>query len=165
MSRLFVAVWPPDEVLDAVDALHRPVEAGGRWTRRDQWHVTLRFLGPADADSVTAALADLRHEPVDAVVGPEVGLLGKGVVQVPVAGLDTLAEAVVALTADVGRPPEDRPFFGHLTLARMAGEPPAGVLGQPLSASFSVDSVALVTSELGGNAARYTTEARFPLVG
>ncbi len=132
MSRLFVAVWPPDEVLDGVAALHRPVEGGGRWTRRDQWHVTLRFLGPADEDEVSAALAGLRHEPVEAVVGPEVGLLGEGVVQLPVAGLDTLAEAVVALTAGVGRPPEDRPFFGHLTLARMAGEPPAGRPGSGL---------------------------------
>lgn len=165
MSRLFVAVWPPAEVLDAVEALHRPAEAGGRWTRRDQWHVTLRFLGPADADEVSAALAGLGHEPVEAVLGPEVGRLGEGVVQVPVAGLDGLAKAVVSLTAGVGRPPEDRPFIGHLTLARMVGEPPAGVLGQALSATFPVDSVALVTSELGGDAARYTTVATFPLSG
>jgi 2'-5' RNA ligase len=165
VSRLFVAVWPPEEVLDAVEALHRPVGAGGRWTRRDQWHVTLRFLGPADVDAVAAALAGLRHSPVDAVVGPEVGLLGEGVVQLPVAGLDSLAAAVVSLTAGAGRPPDDRPFFGHLTLARIAGEPPAEVLGQALSATFPVDLVALVTSELGGNAARYTTVARFPLSG
>lgn len=165
MSRLFVAVWPPHEVLDAVEALHRPVDAGGRWTRRDQWHVTLRFLGPADPDEVAAALTAIRHDPVEAVVGPEVGLLGEGVVQLPVAGLDSLAESVVSLTAGQGRPPEDRPFFGHLTLARMAGEPPAGVLGQALSASFPVDSLALVTSELGGNAARYTTVATFPFSG
>ena len=165
MSRLFVAVWPPDAVLDAVEGLHRPVEAGGRWTRRDQWHVTLRFLGPAEPDEVASALTALRHAPVEAVVGPDVGLLGEGVVQLPVAGLDRLAESVVTLTAGLGRPPEDRPFFGHLTLARMAGDPPAGVLGQELSATFPVESVALVTSELGGNAARYTTVAAFPLSG
>ena len=165
MSRLFVAVWPPGEVLDVVEALHRPVEAGGRWTRRDQWHVTLRFLGPAEVDAVCSALDGLRHEPVEAVVGPEVGVLGQGVVQLPVAGLDSLASAVVSLTAAVGRPPEDRPFFGHLTLARMAGAPPAGVLGQAFTASFAVTSVALVASELGGNAARYMTVATFPLSG
>ncbi len=33
------------------------------------------------------------------------------------------------------------------------------------SASFPVDSLALVTSELGGNAARYTTVATFPFSG
>lgn len=165
MTRLFIAVWPPDEVLDAVEALHRPVEAGGRWTRRDQWHVTLRFLGPADVDEVSSALAGLHHEPVEAVVGPEVGMLGEGVVQLPVAGLETLAGAVVALTGGRGRSPEDRPFFGHLTLARMAGEPPSGVLGQACAASFPVDRIAMVDSTLGGNAARYTTVATFPLSG
>lgn len=165
MSRLFVAAWPPDDVLDAVEALYRPVDAGGRWTRRDQWHVTLRFLGPADGDEVATVLGGLRHPPASAVVGPAVGLLGEGVVQLPVAGLDGLAAAVVSVTAGLGRPPEDRPFFGHLTLARMTGEPPAGVLGQPLSATFPVDSVSLVRSESGGDVARYPTVATFPLSG
>ena len=121
-DRRFVAVWPPEGVLDAVEALHRPVEAGGRWTRRDQWHVTLRFLG------------DVAVEPVVARLGPAVDRLGRGVVQIPVAGLDELADDVVARTADLGRPPEDWPFVGHLTLARIAGRPPRDVLGQPIAA-------------------------------
>ncbi len=165
MNRLFVAVWPPDEVLDAVEGLYRPVDAGGRWTRRDQWHVTLRFLGSADVDEVSAALRALRHAPVEAVVGPAVAMLGDGVVQLPVVGLETLADAVVSATEGLGRPPEARSFFGHLTLARVAGEPVDGVLGQSFSASFPVDEVALVSRELGGNAARYTTVASFPLSG
>ncbi len=165
MNRLFVAVWPPAEVLDAVEGLYRPVAAGGRWTRRDQWHVTLRFLGSADVDEVAAAVGVLGHAPVEAVVGPAVAMLGEGVVQLPVVGLETLADAVVSATVGVGRPPEARPFFGHLTLARVAGEPPEGVLGQPLSASFPVDEVALVGSGLGGTAARYTTLASFSLSG
>ena len=165
MNRLFVAVWLPDEVLDGVGGLYRPVDAGGRWTRRDQWHVTLRFLGSADVGEVSAALRALRHAPVEAVVGPAVAMLGEGVVQLPVIGLETLADAVASATAGLGRPPEARSFFGHLTLARVAGEPPEGVLGQPLSASFPVDEVALVSSELGGTAARYTTLASFSLSG
>ena len=32
MARLFVAVWPPDDVLDAVAALERPAQDGLRWT-------------------------------------------------------------------------------------------------------------------------------------
>jgi RNA 2',3'-cyclic 3'-phosphodiesterase len=165
VSRLFVAVWPPAEVLDGVEALFRPVEAGGRWTRRDQWHVTLRFLGSADIDEVTSALAGVRHPPVEAVVGPATELLGEGVLHLPVAGLGSLADGVVAATRDLGRPPESRPFLGHLTLARMAGEPPEGVVGQAFSASFPVDAVHLVSSSLGGNAARYVTVATVPLTG
>ncbi|HEY5886838.1 MAG TPA: RNA 2',3'-cyclic phosphodiesterase [Acidimicrobiales bacterium] len=163
MSRLFVAVWPPPEVLDGIEALHRPVDDGGRWTRRDQWHVTLRFLGSADVDEVRSVLAGVRHSPVEAVVGPATELLGEGVLHLPVAGLGSLADGVVAATRDLGRPPEGRRFLGHLTLARMAGEPPEGVLGQPFTARFAVDAFHLVSSSLGGNAARYETVATFPL--
>jgi RNA 2',3'-cyclic 3'-phosphodiesterase len=165
VSRLFLAVWPPAEVLDGIEALHRPVDDGGRWTRRDQWHVTLRFLGSADIDEVMRALAGVRHPPVKAVVGPATELLGEGVLHLPVAGLDSLAEGVVAATRDLGRPPEVRPFLGHLTLARMAGEPPEGVLGQAFSARFAVGAVHLVSSSLGGDAARYETVATVPLTG
>jgi 2'-5' RNA ligase len=56
--RLFVAVRPPDDILDAVAALPRPTHPGVRWTARDQWHVTLRFLGEVeDPTPVAAALA------------------------------------------------------------------------------------------------------------
>jgi 2'-5' RNA ligase len=162
-DRRFVGVWPPTAVLDLVESLHRPVGAGGRWTRRDQWHVTLRFLGGAPLDEVVAALDGVGSGPVTAHLGPSVGLLGQGVLQVPVAGLDALAEDVVRRTAGLGRPPEDRPFVGHLTLARFAGAPPDGVLGQPIDASWTVDSIAVVASHLGGEAARYETEATIPL--
>ena len=54
-ARLFVAVWPPPEVLDVLAALPRTERPGVRWTTRDQWHVTLRFLGMADpAEAVEA---------------------------------------------------------------------------------------------------------------
>ena len=53
--RLFVAVWPPPEVLDLVAEMDRPALAGVRWTTRDQWHVTLRFLGRMDGIEAAAA--------------------------------------------------------------------------------------------------------------
>jgi 2'-5' RNA ligase len=162
-DRRFVAVWPPEEVLDAVEALHRPVDLGGRWTRRDQWHVTLRFLGDVPLAEVVHALAGVGDGPVEARLGPGVARLGRGVIQVPVDGLDGLADDVVARTASLGRPPEDRPFVGHLTLARLAGKPPPGVLRQPIEATWTVAEVAVVASHLGGNAARYETEATIGL--
>ena len=58
----------PAEVLDQIGASPRVYLPGVRWTTRDQWHVTLRFLGSADVDAVTAALRGLRHPPVEAVV-------------------------------------------------------------------------------------------------
>ena len=162
-DRRFVAVWPPPEVLDAVEALHRPTERGGRWTRRDQWHVTLRFLGDVPLADVVAALDGVGDGPVEARLGPAVARLGRGVIQVPGDGLAALAQDVVDRTNDLGRPPDDRPFHGHLTLARIAGTPPPDVLRQPISATWTVDEVAVVASHLGGTAARYETEATIRL--
>jgi RNA 2',3'-cyclic 3'-phosphodiesterase len=162
-DRRFVAVWPPADVLDEVEALYRPVDEGGRWTRRDQWHVTLRFLGDVPLDSVVEALDGVGSGLVAVRLGPAVDLLGRGVLEIPVSGLEELAAEVVARTALLGRPPEDRPFVGHLTLARLAGRSPAGVLGQPIAAEWTVASIAVVSSHLGGTAARYETEATLPL--
>jgi 2'-5' RNA ligase len=50
--RLFVAVWPPNDVVDVLADLPRPDVAGVRWTTQGQWHVTLRFLGQVAADDV-----------------------------------------------------------------------------------------------------------------
>ena len=108
-------------------------------------------------------MGGLDHAAVEAVVGDEVSMLGESVVQLPVLGLESLAAAVMGVTVELGRRPDVGPFAGHLTLARVAGEPPPGVLGQPFTAAFTVDAVHLVSSELGGDAARYATVASFPL--
>ncbi|MDQ2827353.1 MAG: RNA 2',3'-cyclic phosphodiesterase, partial [Actinomycetota bacterium] len=45
-------------MLDRLSALDRPVVSGLRWATREQWHVTLRFLGAVgDLGPVRAALA------------------------------------------------------------------------------------------------------------
>ncbi len=167
--RLFVAVWPPADVLDAIEALDRPARQGVRWTGRDQWHVTLRFLGRVDdVDSVTGPLAGVCSlaAPV-AVAGPLTGLLGSSIVMLPVSGLDDLAAAVVALTASVGEPPPSRPFTGHLTLARARDRSRrvkvADLAGAALSAAWPVSEVTLVASDLHPSGARYEVVGRFPL--
>jgi 2'-5' RNA ligase len=158
--RLFVAILPPDPVLDAVAGLRRPERPGVRWTTRAQWHVTLRFLGEVpDPGPVIAALDGARLAPCEARLGPAVAGLGREVVMVPVDGLDVLADAVVTATAGLGRPPEDRPFTGHLTLARVRRGAPRGarrgVVGEAIEARFPVTDVRLVRSHLGRDGARY----------
>jgi RNA 2',3'-cyclic 3'-phosphodiesterase len=164
--RLFVAVVPPDDVLDRLASLRRPARPGVRWTRREQWHVTLRFLGEVDEAAVPAVVAALDAAPLDAappaaappaaappaaaVLGPRVAALGRRVVQIPVAGLDDLAAAVTAATATVGRPPEPRPFQGHVTLARVARGGLRDLVGEPVAATFPVVDVRLVHSRPGG---------------
>jgi 2'-5' RNA ligase len=168
VARCFLAVWPSDSVLDTIAALPRPDEAGVRYTRRDQWHVTLRFLGDCDPEEVVEAMAGFdgselqQPEPV-ATLGPQVARLGRFVVVVPVAGLDELAGEVRWRTAEVGEPPDPRPFAGHITVARLKRRPACGIAGTPVVASFPVTSVALVTSDLDPAGATYTTHTEFPL--
>jgi 2'-5' RNA ligase len=154
--RLFVAVWPPEDVVDQVGALARPDVAGLRWTTPDQWHVTLVFLGERDLDATTEAFraASLPPGPVTATLGPATGRFGRRIVHLPVAGLDDVAASVrAALPGE-----DDQPFRGHLTLARARdrrGVDLYAVVGVPLSTSFPVTEVTLVASQLGRGPARY----------
>jgi 2'-5' RNA ligase len=164
VARLFVAVVPPDEVLDRVAALRRPDVSGLRWTTRDQWHVTLRFLGQVDdADAATRVLEQMALSRCEARLGPEVGRFGRQILHVPVAGLGELAAAVVGATAAIGEPPEDRAFNGHVTLARTGSRRSVdlrALTGEPVDGVWSVDEVELVESHLHRRGARYETIAR-----
>lgn len=157
--RLFVAVWPAPEVVDLLRSVDRPHRKGVRWTDERQWHVTLRFLGEADPDAVAAAVAPALAGigPRDAVLGPVTRRLGPSVLMAPVSGLDDLADALPF--------PADKPFVGHLTLARAGrrSSVPAALAGAPVSAGWRVDSVSLVRSTLGRGGSVYDDVAVFPL--
>jgi len=163
--RLFVAVPLPDEVLDLLASLARPDVSGVRWTTRDQWHVTARFLGAVDdVQPVVDALAGARPAPARAVLGPAVTRLNPRILSVPVAGLDGLAERVVKATKQLGEPPESRRFRGHVTLARGRGGADLRPLaGEPLAAEWEVEGFVLVESALHPHGARYSVVERFPL--
>ncbi len=156
-ARLFVAVWPADAVLDALESLHRPEATGVRWTTREQWHVTLHFLGTCDPDEAWHALTTLRVDVATAWLGPRARHLSATVLVLPVGGLDGLAAAVTAALAGVGAAPDDRAFHGHLTLARSRRGTAAMPKDIALSASWPVTSVALVASASHPNGARYST--------
>jgi 2'-5' RNA ligase len=72
---------------------------------------------------------------------------------------------VAAVTAGVGEPPEDRPFFGHITLCRFRDEPPPGAVGAAASTTFPVDEVALVRSRTLPGGAVHDVLERFVLAG
>ena len=163
MARLFIAAHLPDDVLDLVEALARPDEAGVRYTTRGQWHVTLRFFGDADIAEATAALSTIEHEPVDVVLGPAVSKLGRFVVVIPVAGLDDLAAVVDAATGHVGEPPDPRPFNGHVTVARLKRRGACRIAGEPISARWTVGAIDLVRSFTEPDGARYEVVATRPL--
>lgn len=156
MARLFVAAWPPAEVVEELEDIERPPRDGVRWTTPDQWHVTLRFLGEVSPPVAMAALEELTASEATADVGPALGRFGRGYLALPVRGLHDLAAAVVSATSTVGDPPDNRSFRGHLTLARLRPRANVGGLaGVPFSARFRVTEVALVHSELHPDGSRY----------
>jgi RNA 2',3'-cyclic 3'-phosphodiesterase len=153
--RLFVAVAPPDDVLDQVAALARPERPGVRWTTREQWHVTLRFLGEvAEPATVEAALRGTSLPSARMRIGPAVAALGRHVVMLPVDGLEELAAVVHAATAAVGEV-DHRPYRGHLTLARVKRGSTAALTGQGFDAEAPVEHVELLRSRLGPDGAQY----------
>lgn len=155
--RLFIALWPPADVLDALERVPRPETTGVRWTTRDQWHVTLRFLGDvelAEGEALLRSLAGL--PPRDVVLGPDTQRLGRAVLMAPVGGADDLGRAL----------DPDREFIGHLTLARSRRKHiPDELLGQPVAASWRATSVSLVRSTLRPEGAVYDDVATLPLSG
>ena len=159
MPRLFVATWPPDDVMAALAALPRPPLPGVRWTVLQRMHVTLRFFGDADEEAVVAALGTERFPSAGVCMGPGVERLGRGVLVVPARGLEDLAAMVASATGHVGRPPPDRPFAGHVTVARYRGKPPEDYAPQ-FEADFGATEIALVRSHPPGT---YTTVVTFAL--
>lgn len=155
MERLFVAAWPDPATTAALRRLPRPDQPGVRWVVAENWHVTLRFLGPCDRGDVSERLRAAHLPACRATLGPAVEWLGQQLV-VPVAGVDDLAAAVHAATSGIGNPPL-RPFRGHLTIARSRRAATSAVLGRPVSVAFDVDEIAVVRSELTSDGPRYTT--------
>jgi 2'-5' RNA ligase len=162
--RLFVAVWPPPEVVDVVARLERPSVDGVRWTSPSQWHVTLRFLGEVPDESVdavaswlTASCAPLTR--VEARLGAATGRFGRGVLHVPVDGLAPWASAVAGPVAGVGAAAPQGPFVGHLTLARARRTSVASLAGAPVPdgpRTWLATGISLVQSRLRAGGAKYS---------
>jgi 2'-5' RNA ligase len=177
--RLFVAVEIPDPVKDAVEEAFAPWRDAfpkARWAPRENWHVTLKFLGrtwPRLVDWVPEQTeAAARAEAPFAVRISGVGSFPSARTgRVLWAGFDDEA-AVVKLAAAVEGalveefPAEKRPFHPHLTVAR--SDPPVKLpstfAATPLlTQEWEVDNVVLFRSHLRRPAPLYEPLGRFPL--
>ena len=177
--RCFVAV-PIGEALrrDLAAAVEgwriRPDLAGLRWTEPQSWHVTLAFLGPIEASSVTGLTARLAdavepRAPVHLRTGGVGGFPSAARARVAWYGITDLDGALTALAADVRRAAgvETSEFRGHVTLARARRDPvdlrawlrdAEAALGE-----LAVDRVDLMRSHLGRGPARYEVLESFTL--
>lgn len=176
--RLFVAIDLPEPVREELIRISSGLP-GARWTRPEQLHLTLRFIGEVDGGQ----FADIRDELTGIAVAPfslQLDGLGlfppRGRPRVLWAGLDRsddlvrLRNQVESALARVGIARETRKFSPHITLARLKSTPPARVgrfleqHGLLASRPFSVDRFFLYSSQLGRNGALHTIEAEYSMV-
>lgn len=150
------------------------------WTRPENWHLTLKFLGettPETVEAVEASLAGVRTPAFALQAGgcgffpdirrPRVAWLGlvRGGPECA-----ALARAVEGAVAPLGFPPEGRPFAAHLTLGRIkesAGQDWAKV--QSLAGAVEwpevrLDRFVLWESRLHPGGPEYVALAEYPLV-
>lgn len=176
MHRLFIAIRPPEPVLDLlIDTMEGLPSL--RWQDVDQLHLTLRFIGEVDrplGEDLAAALAALHFERftiritgVGRFDHQRRGALWAGVE--PRDKLAALAAKVERVCVGIGLPPERRAFHPHITLARWgrgAGNSLDPFLARHAalhSEPFEVDRFILFESRLGREAASYEAIADYPL--
>jgi 2'-5' RNA ligase len=165
MPRLFVAIWPTEEVVRHVRALPRDSWRDVRWTPEENWHITLRFLGEELIESAIEVLTGVGLPASTAEVSSQIVHMGARSLIVPVAGVDALAGAVREATQGLGTDALDPRFRGHITVGRSVGQKP--IKGGPVGShhdvplAFDVHQVSLVTSVLTNHGAIYDSVATF----
>lgn len=178
--RLFLAVSVPADRsiwLAEATAGWRELWPGARWTKRDNQHVTLKFLGPTPPDllePVTAACltASKRHLPSPLRLGDAGVFPNERRARVLWVGLDDPSALLAGLAGDLdaaleplGFRSEARPYTAHLTLARFKTPVAIGDLpGLPEPPpAFTPTSIGLWRSHLSPRGADYERLAELPL--
>lgn len=158
----------------------RPLAPDVAWVGRDNFHLTLKFLGGVEAARLDAIGAALMRAVGGG--GPfEVALRGLGGFPSPTrprvlwvgveqgaAAMAALAGRVDASLAHLGFEPESRPFSAHVTLGRVRTPQRDRRLAEALGAGGAfgrqrVEHVSLMRSDLSPRGARYTELAAVPL--
>ena len=180
MPRLFVGIPVPPPCRDALAnlaaALGRRTGSAARWTRPENFHLTLQFLGQTPEEqvaSVADALAAVRFVPFVLQPGPLRCLPGWQRPRVlhldlarGAAECAALAESVCTAMDPFGYQ-RGKAFLPHLTLGRV--KRPEGVDWQALAAlvpgalpDFTVDRFALWESELTPEGPIYRAVREYP---
>jgi 2'-5' RNA ligase len=164
VTRAFVAIKPPEPVLDVVEEFVGSLDLRDtKRTTRAQWHITVQFLGNhADVDAVVAALDELETQ------SASIQLVGGGGVRTvvslgaePLVWLRALAGEVEGRLGPLGHEPEHRPYRPHLTLARGRRLPRLGE--EPVGEPWLVESVVVFESQTKPSGAVHIARAEIPL--
>lgn len=187
--RLFIAVDLPAEVRKVLADQQQQLKQAKavRWTRPEQIHLTLQFLGDVPVEAVDAIPRALQSA-VSVLPAFQFNLTGVGVFpnfkapRIVWAGITEGAEqvallyrAVITATRPLGFTPESRPFTPHLTIGRVQtwarlddyAQISAAIRNCPAhaAATVTVDHVTLFRSELKPSGPIYTPLAKIGLNG
>jgi len=183
--RLFVSVDLPDDFAEPVADLQAEfAEASGlSFTDPEQAHLTMKFLGDTDEDSLPDLERELEAAVDDADIDPftvrygglgvfptleYISVLWLGVED----GGDELTrphESIEARTTDLGFDPESHDFTPHVTLARMEHAGGKELVQElvaerdPTIGETRVDEIRLTESTLTEDGPVYSTVESFPL--
>lgn len=181
MVRLFVALELSPEVRETIAGLIRelkPLDASWKWTRAENLHVTLKFLGDVPTENlntIESSLRNVRFERSLTLRFPGLRFFPNErrprVLWVGIDGppdLPELATGIESALEAAGIARENRAFTPHLTLARSEDGRVSASLREALVKSSSREFGAvtasayhLIRSELKFTGAEYTTLASF----
>jgi RNA 2',3'-cyclic 3'-phosphodiesterase len=176
MPRLFTALEIPQSAALSLSLLRGGLP-GARWIDRENFHITLRFIGDVDhrtADELVNGLDRVQRTQFDlSLVGT--GLFGSKKPHSIWAGLQPCA-ALNALQADIervcqriGLPPEPRKFTPHVTLARLKNARVDDVVhymngrGNFSAGPFTVTRFVVMSSRDSVGGGPYVVEEAYPL--
>lgn len=178
MPRLFTGIEIPSGIAQALDMLRGGLP-GARWIDRENYHVTLRFIG--DVDDVAAreaayalgqirrAAFELHFEGLASFGGRKPRAVIASVAPQP-ALFDLQAEQE-RLMRRIGLEPEPRKYTPHVTLARLRSSSSLDVAeylaarGYFRTAPFKVSQFVLFSSRASTGGGPYVVEASYPLAG
>lgn len=179
-ERLFLAVPLPDAVRTTLAAAAEPLP-GVQWTRPEQLHLTVRFVGDLPTQRADIMREHLRAIRVAPFLLPTEGLgtfppnRPPNVLWIGVGSghprLFQLRQRIDDAVLAAGIPLDVRTFHPHVTLARVtaAGAKPIAhwlhARREFAAPPFRVEAFELYASELLPGGAVHTLKERFPLAG
>ena len=174
MPRLFTCIKLPDEITRIL-ALKRGKLKGARWIERQDFHVTLRFIGDVDdavAREIEFALAAIKQDRFQIRLHG-LDLFGSKRPRTLFAAVDT-NKALINLhnlhekaMRRIGLAPERRNFAPHVTLARLGGARREAILEfmqntAPFSPlEFNAEGFSLFSAKNSIGGGPYLEEARY----
>ena len=182
--RLFIAIELPDHVrrhLQWMQELLRPI-LKAKWSRPEQLHLTLKFLGETDHSKLPEVIEQLRaisiSEPIRLSTAGVVCFPPHGPIRIVAAALQVEAGNCAKLQSAIdqachaaGFPLEGRRWTPHVTLARVKDRLGASVRSAATEAGAGlgecrceIDTFALIESRLDRDGPTYGRVASFSLV-